>query len=405
MLNRCQDIINRDAINWYYHSSDMLFQVDGEAGTGKSHLANAFVKELGLKPEEILCMAFTGQAAIVMRTKGLLTAVTLHSGLFEFVQEPVLDPYTRMPIIDKQFNLPIVRNSFVPRDFRNNNTIKLIIIDEGWMVPYSFRKHIEATGIKTFVTGDTGQLPPVGDDPAYFVSGNVHHLTELMRQSYDSPIVYIAHRARRGLPIEPGLYGNNVLVLYEDEIDNSLLANSDIVICGKNRTREDINMTVRRDILRTNSDVPIYGERVICKKNNWNLTVDGISLANGLTGSVIRPPKISNFDGKCFTMDFLPDLLNQPFLDVKCDYQYLNAPFSEKQMLKNSKYSIGEKFDYAYASTVHSAQGSEYSCGIYLEEFLNKDIQNNLNYTAITRFRDRVIYVKKRPKFYYPANF
>ena len=139
---------------------------------------------------------------------------------------------------------------------------------------------------------------------------------------------------------------------------------------------------------------------MICKKNNWELAVNGISLANGLVGTVVRPPKVSNYDGKCFTMDFLPDLLNVPFIDVRCDYQFLNAPFKEKQMIKMSKYSVGEKFDYAYASTVHSCQGSEFMNGIYIEESLpNHGIQQNLDYTAITRFRNSLIYVKKRPRY------
>lgn len=400
MLNKNQESISLEAIQWYHYSSDELFQIDGEAGTGKTYLINHIVNELNLEPEEILPMAYTGQAAIVMRTKGLLNAVTCHSGLFDYVEEIVLDPDTSLPVMDKQFNLPVVRRKFIPKNLRNDGRIKLIIIDEGWMVPYSFRKYIEDTGIKTIVTGDTGQLPPVGDDPAYFISGKIHHLTQLMRQAELSPIVYLAHRARRGLPIEPGLYGNNVLVLYDDEVDNNIIRNADIVICGKNHTREDINQTVRREILNTDSDVPIYGERMICKKNNWNLSVNGIALANGLTGTVIRPPKVSNYDGKCFTMDFLPDLLNVPFFDLRCDYKYLNAPFIEKQEIRNSKYSFGEKFDYAYASTVHSAQGSEYNSGIYIEEYLNPQIQNNLNYTAITRFRNYMLYVKKRPKNY-----
>lgn len=400
MLNQNQSIVAKEAIRWYHYSSDTLFQIDGEAGTGKTYLINHIVNELNLKPEEILPMAYTGQAAIVMRTKGLTNAVTCHSGLFDYVQEVVLDPVTGLPIMDKQFNLPLIRHRFIPKDFRNNSRIKLMIIDEGWMTPKSFRKHIEATGIKTIVTGDSGQLPPVGDDPAYLISGKIHHLTQLMRQAELSPIVYLAHRARRGLPVEPGLYGNNVLVLYDDEIDNNIIRNADIVICGRNKTREDINYTVRHEILGTDSDVPIYGERMICKKNNWDLTVNGIALANGLVGTVIRPPKVSDFDGKCFSMDFLPDLLSIPFFNLKCDYKYLNAPFVEKQDIKNSKYSFGEKFDYAYASTVHSAQGSEYNSGIYMEEYLSQQIQNNLNYTAITRFRNNMLYVKKRPKNY-----
>ena len=55
--------------------------------------------------------------------------------------------------------------------------------------------------------------------------------------------------------------------------------------------------------------------------------------------------------------------------------------------------------EYAYASTVHLSQGSEYKYGTYFEEYMSPTIQNNLNYTAITRFKSSMVYVKRRPKF------
>ena len=38
--------------------------------------------------------------------------------------------------------------------------------------------------------------------------------------------------------------------------------------------------------------------------------------------------------------------------------------------------------------------------GIYIEEFLRRDIQRNLLYTGITRFKDRITYVKERRKYF-----
>lgn len=400
--NQGQQYAIDEGVNWYYNSSDQLLQVDGEAGTGKTFFIHQLVKKLKLQPHEILPMAYTGQAAIVMRTKGLSNAVTCHTGLFDYSREPVIDKTTGKYMVDTQFNTALMRDVLIPKDIANDPNIKLIIIDEAWMTPFNFRKHIMNTGKKILATGDSGQLPPVDDKPAFLIDGRIIHLTELMRQSELDPIVYLARRARRGLPIETGLYGDQVLVIYDDELDNKLIAGADIVICGKNTTRENINYMVRKEFLHTDSDVPLFGERMICKKNNWQIVNNGIALANGLTGTVTRPPKVSNYDGKCFTMDFLPDLLNKPFLDVKCDYNYLNASFQDKKMIRNSKYSIGEKFDYAYASTTHSAQGSEYSSGIYIEEYIHPSVpQDCINYTAITRFRNRLLYVKHKPKYYY----
>ena len=51
------------------------------------------------------------------------------------------------------------------------------------------------------------------------------------------------------------------------------------------------------------------------------------------------------------------------------------------------------KFDFAYAITVHSSQGSQFSSGIYLEEEDYNANNINIKYTAITRFVNRCIYI------------
>ena len=152
--------------------------------------------------------------------------------------------------------------------------------------------------------------------------------------------------------------------------------------------------------MNINSDYPHYGERIICRKNNWGRSVNNIPLVNGLTGSVMVPPDIGRFNKDTMFIDFLPDLFNIPFTGVEINYKYLNANHSEKEAIKNSPYTKGELFEYAYASTVHLAQGSEYLNGVYIEEMLRPDMATALNYTAVTRFRNKMIYVKRKPKYW-----
>ena len=47
---------------------------------------------------------------------------------------------------------------------------------------------------------------------------------------------------------------------------------------------------------------------------------------------------------------------------------------------------MGEKFEYAYSKTTHLCQGSQYYNGIYISEYLHKDIQRQLDFTAVSRF-------------------
>ena len=399
-LNNGQQKIVNSAINWFYNSSEQVFQIDGEAGTGKSVTMNSIVQLLKLKMDEILPMAFTGQAAIVMRTKGLRNATTLHSGLFDPV-EVVMKDERGNPIIDKQFNTPVTKWEFIPKNFTNSK-IKLMIVDEAWTAPLRFKKIIERHGIKVLVAGDSGQLPPVNDYPAYLTGGKIHHLTEFTRQAESSPLLYLAHRARMGKEIEYGLYGDKVLVISEDELNLDILSRGNIILTAKNATRDRLNKLVREDILHINSKFPVYGESVICKKNNWNKSIDNISLANGLRGIVANMPNPLTYDkrDKTFEMEFIPDLLNNSFVGLKVNYPYYIGEKGIRDSLRNSPFTKGELFEPAYASTVYSAQGSEYDSGIYIEEYMNPRTYFCQNYTAITRFRDKLIYVKHTPKYW-----
>lgn len=397
-LNNTQQFIVNKAVEWYRKSSDTLFQFDGPAGTGKSVVLNAIVSKLRLSEDHILPMAYSGQAAIVMRSKGLTNACTLHSGLFDIRLEDEIDPISGKAKLDKVHNTKIKRWTFSPK-YINPKYIKLIIIDEAWMVPKRFRKIIEDTKIKTIVAGDSSQLPPIKDEPAYLVNGTIYHLTELMRQSENSPLIYLANKAKNGKPIDCGLYGNDVLVIYDDELNDYLLSNSDIILCGKNNTRDYVNKYIRNNILHHDTDYPQYGERLICRKNNWGIDIDGISLVNGLIGTVTLPPNLEEFDKKTLGIWFKPDIsCSQIHLDI--NYDFLNGDHKTKEMIKSSRWARGDLLEYAYASTVHLAQGSEYYSGTYLEEFVpNYSVQKALNYTAITRFKQKMVYVKHKPKF------
>lgn len=401
VLNEQQEFIVRDCIN-RIKAGQQVYEYSGEAGTGKSVVMYEIARRLGYymncSLENFLSMAYTGQASIVMRTKGFYNARTLHSGLYNI--ENNIKRENGVEVYNTYYNAPELGMEFVPKPKLDN--IKAIFIDEGRMVPYSMKKVIESYGLPVIVGGDDGQLPPVKDKPAYIIDGsNIPHLDMLMRQAESDPIVYIARRARRGLPIHNGLYSNNntaVLVIEKRDLSDEMIKNSNIVLCGRNKTRDQINRTVREEILGINNTLPVFGDRMICRKNNARKEIDGINLANGLIGTVISSPDVTNFDGKTWTMDFLPDLLHNPFRSLVCDYEYFSTPNESRHY---NKYARGERFEYAYAITTHLSQGAEVDKGIYIEEYMHPDIQNCLNYTGITRFKKYLIYVKEDRKNFY----
>lgn len=386
----------KDGIDWYFNSPEQVFQIAGNPGTGKSVVLNAIVSGIGVEMAKTAPMAYTGSASIIMRMKGLTNARTIHSTLYDPVEKPILDNYGN-PIMDSYFNKPMTEIVYVPKDL---NYLDLMIIDEGSMVPETMREDIESRGKKILVAGDLDQLLPVAGRPAYLHSGKVHVLDQIMRQAEGSPIVYLCQRAKAGLPIHTGLYGQSVLVVSEDEVTNDMLRWAGIVLCGKNVTRENLNNKIRKDLCHRTSPYPQFGEKVICRKNNWSLESGGINLTNGLTGVVVNNPDPSTFNKDMFSIDFVPDLTNIPFNAVDVDYKYFIAPYDQKKFMKDSKYSFGNKFEFGYAQTVHLAQGNQWTHGIYFEEFLHQDTNSRLNYTALSRFSHKCIYVKQKRKFY-----
>lgn len=385
-----QEKLVEDAVNFYKHSSEQVFQYSGKAGTGKSVVMRAIIDRLGLYPEEVAPMSYIGAAAIVMRLKGLSNAKTIHSWLYDPVWELDYDN------IDHYLNRPRRKLVFVPKPLIGK---KLICIDEAGSVPMSLKKEIESRGLKIIACGDLNQLPPVADTPAYLYTGKVHMLTQIMRQAEDSAIVYLADRILAGKPIERGLYGN-AAVIYPDEITDSMLMSSDVIICGKNITREKYNRKLREMYgIDPYRNLPTPGEKVICRKNNWRIAADGINLANGLCGFVTNNPSVYKFDGETFRMDFSPALFHGMFKDLKCSFKYFNCSPDEREYYKNGYYHTkGNFFELGYAITTHISQGSQFTDGIYISEYMNRDINRNLDYTGITRFSNTCTFVLKESK-------
>jgi transcriptional regulator with XRE-family HTH domain len=66
-----------------------------------------------------------------------------------------------------------------------------------------------------------------------------------MRQLGREDISFIASRAGHGLPLLNGYHGNS-LVINRKDLDDNMLLWADIIICGTNKTRDEINARVRK---------------------------------------------------------------------------------------------------------------------------------------------------------------
>ena len=95
-LTDSQQRIVDAAVNWFYNSSEQVFQFAGNPGTGKSVVMNAIIEAIGIGPEKVAPMAYIGAAAINMRLKGLWNAKTIHSWIYETIEVPVRDSYGKV---------------------------------------------------------------------------------------------------------------------------------------------------------------------------------------------------------------------------------------------------------------------------------------------------------------------
>ena len=398
-----QQNIIKAAVYWFYNSSEQVFEYSGPAGAGKSVVMHAIIDALELDEWEYAAMAYTGSATTVMKINGFVNAKTIHSSLYKPIEVNDVDPITGK----ERKKLRYIYTGL------NNDIVRLICIDEGSMVPYHMGYDIFRTGIKILVCGDLNQLPPVKDKELFLTdSSKVHFLTKIMRQAQYSAIVEFSQRILYGENIEPGEY-NDLIVLPRnifEQYENQIIPKYRIIICGLNKTRDYYNYHIRKDILRKNAILPELGERIICRKNNWDIELDGVNLTNGLSGTVANMPGINTFNRKgLFKLDFIPDLFPTiTFRDIECDYPYFIADNKTRQCMKefgNPLYRPeGEKFEFGYAITTHLSQGSQYFDGIYLQEYFGggADMCRRLNYTGITRFRQKCIFVIPTPAIQVP---
>ena len=399
-LNTSQQKVFNDAIDWWRRGTEQTFEISGPPGSGKSFLIDKIVKALKIDSNRIAPMAYTGSAAINMRTKGMYSARTIFSWLYDFIEVPVLNDKGE-PILDPVFNKPKFKMRFVPKSYLPD--IDLIIVDEAGMVPEEMRNIIDSMGIPVIAAGDIDQLPPVAGKSGYLTEPwKVHKLTEIMRQANDNTIVQFSQMLIKGIEIPHGKF-KNVTVLYEDEINDNMIAQSDIVICGKNTTRDNINNHIRHDMFGFTNPTPNLGERLVCRKNNWQIESGGINLTNGLVGNCITMIGPDSFNQKdvTFKMSFKPDIIDSYFKDIDVDLRYITSDKKGRDALLETNFSKGNKFEFGYAITTHMSQGSEFNRGMYFEEYLNKNINRNLHDVGITRFKQHCIYVKKRPRRYW----
>lgn len=369
----------------YVNDRNHLYLANDYIVTHNTTLINYFIDRINLKKEHVAFVAMQGKAAMQMARNGL-PAQTIHSLIYDY--EKVLDRDEDGKIQLNSNGYPKTKMEFHLKD-KLFKPVELIVVDEASMVNKELGKDLLSFGIPIITLGDLNQLPPVFGNPFFLTNPDIH-LTKIMRQAEGNPIVYLAQCVLQDTPLKYGKYGKS-MVLRKNDLNEYALGHADIIGTATNKLRQEINSIYRENILGISKlEMPQLKERLICRKNNWSRSLNNIIyMTNGLCGT-IEYIDTSSFNGKSILIDFKPDFLNKKFKNVKLDYKKLYQPLGTDNGFSFDSLGI-DQFEFAYALTIHSMQGSQWNNVIFLDEkCFDKDTHKKLQYTAITRARESI---------------
>jgi exodeoxyribonuclease V len=392
---------------WFGCAKQQVFRVFGFAGTGKTTITKHAIGELGLKSGAggVLYAAFTGKAALVMTRKGT-PASTIHSLIYrvsEATQEEIEKVKRAIADIKSKLHRLSQAERFLeetrlrslelrlddihkPRFVLNEQSIvrdaALIVLDEVSMVGPEMARDLLAFGKPILVLGDPGQLPPIKGEGAFTQDTPDVMLTEIHRQAGESAIIRLATMARQGIPIPYGGHDEYVWKMARNEAPANQMLRCGQVICGKNATRINLNIDMKRAAGFGGAYPTGKGEKIICLKNRNDL-----GLVNGmfLNFKDIREENALSFSAAATTEDSADIPGRQRFYKghfddhVQFDNDRLKRDWREIKGLIETVWG--------YAITCHKAQGSQWENVIVYDDGLGRTSEDRARwlYTAITR--------------------
>ena len=376
-----------------YNAREKYTVISGYAGSGKSTLVRFIIEALDVDEDDVCYCAFTGKAAEVLRKKGNKNACTLHKLLYESIPKPEGGFFRKpKPVLD----------------------YKVIVVDEVSMAPKSLIDLLFKHNIYAICLGDPGQLPPIDKDEDNHLLDHPHiFLDEIMRQAQESEIIQLTMKIRNNEPINY-FDGKEVKIIPYSQLNTGILQWGDQILTATNATRQAINTQMRQLLNYPNH--PVDGDKMICLRNYWeDFSDNGDPLINGTIGILKNSfqtwreiPRVAKSNIKKF--DILMGDLSIP--DTSDIYNLVDMDY--KMILTGNKccdwklsYRLGKlrfrygdivpkEFTYAYAVTVHKAQGSEWNNIVVLEENFPFDKIEHTRwlYTACTRASEKLVLVR-----------
>jgi exodeoxyribonuclease-5 len=339
------------------------FYLAGYAGTGKTTLAMHLAEHANGK---VAFAAFTGKAARVMRSKGCKGASTIHS----LIYNTEIDEETGAINVMRKARSDLEK-------------FEIIVIDECSMVNEEIGKDLLSFDVPVLVLGDPAQLPPISGG-GYFTAGTPDYmLTDVHRQAADSPIIKLATEIRLGKHRLASASLDGLTITERKSLDPKAVTDADIIIVGKNDTRQKFNRRMR-EIAGKVDKLPSKGEPLICLRNDKEKRIfNGDILTVARTRSGKKSISLWMEDPEGMRPTTKVDVRKEFFDD---DVEAGKIPFSQ---LRGT-----QQFTYGYAITCHKAQGSQWgNVCVFDESRTFREDRDRWLYTAVTRAAEHLTLV------------
>ncbi len=346
---------------WLRSGEPQVFRLFGYAGVGKTTLARHVAEGAA---RDTAFAAFTGKAALVMRSKGCVGATTIHALIYR-----ASDTEDGSPTFKLNHDGPASKAG-------------LIVIDECSMVDADLGRDLLSFGKPILVLGDPAQLPPVKGG-GYFTNAEPDvMLTQIHRQAENDPIIRLSEIVRGGGKLEYGEYGESRIIRRSD-VDAAAVLAADQVLVGTNKTRRLYNARIR-DLKGIKEPLPVAGDRLVCLRND---RVKGL-----INGGLWRVETLHAMRKDFVRMTVSPEdeggrnarvsVLKQFFLGGEADLPY---PLRRES----------DEFDFGYALTVHKAQGSQWdNVMLFDESYAFGEHRDRWLYTGLTRAAKKLTIVR-----------
>jgi len=370
-----------------------VFRLFGCAGTGKTSLAQKLVEDVS---GEVYFTAPTGKAAYVLGQKGCRSPMTCHKLIYlprsksaarlVEMEEKLAGMSPKDPLRPRlERDIQEERQNLARPAFQLNldsplKRAALVVLDEASMVDQQMGEDLLSFGCPILALGDPAQLPPVRGDSFFMREAPDVELTEIHRQARDNPIIRLATMIRNQEMPRTGRYGESE-VLPVGAMNQQMAMDADQIIVGRNKTRQAWNDRMRQLTYGDTDRMPREGDRLCCKRNSMEHP-----FLNGAIWNVLSLG--DNFGSHGWmTLESEVDKVQATALVHNYRFMQEDVPFYERL--------DAEDFDYGYAITAHSSQGSQWRDVLVYDQGSTFGTQRwRWLYTAATRASDRVRIVR-----------